>query len=287
MGGAGLDWIERLPAELDGQRAILERLLRFCERDDHVAWLVIGCSLARGAADRLSDLDLAMGVSDEVFEDVTASVHQAVNELGDLVESYQHRLPGLTTAHRRIFAQFADGCQVDLVVFPASVPGGSVPDVVVLYDPGDLLVTPAERGQATPEQVREWAFRGWCALADLAKYLRRRSPWEALDRLHEARRQLWQLWAVARGVPQPQYGLTSLLDFSAGPLPAGMDDTVADLDPARLLGAARRLAALLGEIGEHLRDDQRAVLPAAMARYVTAELEAIAAAGNTQTGSAQ
>jgi hypothetical protein len=287
VGGAGRDWVRRLGADLDGQRAILERLLRLCESDDRVAWLVIGCSLARGAADRLSDLDLAMGVSEGDFEDVTAAVHRAVDRMGDLVESYQHQLPGLTTAHRRIFAQFADGCQVDLVVFPASVPGGSVPDVVVLYDPGDLLVTSGERGQATPEQVREWAFRGWCALADLAKYLRRRSPWEALDRLHEARGQLWQLWAVARGVPQPQYGLTSILDFSSGPLPAGMDATVADLDPARLLGAARRLAALLGEIGDHLPEEHRAVLPAAMARYITAELTAIAAAGYTETKSAR
>jgi hypothetical protein len=275
MGGVGRDWIEELPAELHGQRAILERLLALCESDDNISWLVIGCSLARGAADRLSDLDLAMGIADQEFEAVAATVHLAVDQMGDLVESYHHQLPGVATTHQRIFAQFRDGCQVDLVVFPASAPGGSVPGVVVLHDPGNLLVISDERRTATPEQVREWAFRGWCALADLAKYLRRGSVWEALDRLHEARGQLWQLWAAARGAPDPQYGLTSFLDFRPGPVPAGIDETVSDLDPGRLLSAARRLAALLGGIGDQLQDDQRAVLPDAMARYVTEDLASV------------
>jgi len=55
----GLDWIDRLPAELAGQQALLRCLLALCEADDSIRWLVIGCSLARGAGDRLSDLDLA------------------------------------------------------------------------------------------------------------------------------------------------------------------------------------------------------------------------------------
>ena len=50
---------------------------------------------------------------------------------------------------------------------------------------------------------------------------------------------------------------------------------MADLDPGRLLDAARRVAALLHEAGERLPDDQRAVLPGAMARYITADLEQI------------
>jgi hypothetical protein len=35
-----------------------------CEHDPDARWLVVGCSLARGNADRLSDLDVAMGVTD-------------------------------------------------------------------------------------------------------------------------------------------------------------------------------------------------------------------------------
>jgi hypothetical protein len=273
----GRDWIGQLPAELAGQRAILEGLLELCEDSESIRWLVIGCSLARGAADRLSDLDVAMGVRDEVFGPVTAGVRRAVGRLGDLVGSYHHQLPGVPGIHERIFAQYADRCQLDLVVFPASVPGGAIPGVVVLYDPGAVLVTADEQRPVTPGQVREWAFRGWCALADLGKYLRRQSPWEALERLHEARTQLWQLAAAAGGVPHPQYGITSILDFAPGQIPAGMPDTVADLDPARLLSAARRLAALLSETGRRLPAEQRAALPDAMARYVTDDLASLEA----------
>ena len=275
MNTRGLDWIDDLPPELAGQQALLRGLLALCDADDRISWLVIGCSLARGAGDRLSDLDMAMGIRDEDFEAARPDLRRAVDGLGELVESYYHQLPGLAQAHERIFAQFADRSQVDLVLFPASVPGGSVPDVVVLYDPDDRLVTAAERKPVTSGQVREWAFGGWCALADLGKYLRRGSTWEALARLNEARAQLWQLWAVTLDVPDPQYGLTSILDFAPGQVPASFEGTVADLDPGRLLDAARRVAALLHEAGERLPDDQRAALPGAMARYITADLEQI------------
>ena len=250
MNTRGLDWIDDLPPELAGQRALLRGLLALCDADDRISWLVIGCSLARGAGDRLSDLDMAMGIRDEDFEAARPDLRRAVDGLGELVESYHHQLPGLAQAHERIFAQFADRSQVDLVLFPASVPGGSVPDVVVLYDPDDRLVTAAERKPVTSGQIREWAFGGWCALADLGKYLRRGSTWEALARLNEARAQLWQLWAVTLDVPDPQYGLTSILDFAPGQVPASFEGTVADLDPGRLLDAARRVAALLHEAGE-------------------------------------
>ena len=275
MNTRGLDWIDDLPPELAGQRALLRGLLALCDADDRISWLVIGCSLARGAGDRLSDLDMAMGIRDEDFEAARPDIRRAVDGLGELVESYYHQLPGLTQAHERIFAQFADRSQVDLVLFPASVPGGSVPNVVALYDPDDRLVIAGERKPVTSGQIREWAFGGWCALADLGKYLRRGSTWEALARLNEARAQLWQLWAVTLDVPDPQYGLTSILDFAPGQVPASFEGTVADLDPGRLLDAARRVAALLHEAGERLPDDQRADLPGAIARYITADLEQI------------
>jgi len=275
MNTRGLDWIDDLPPELAGQRALLRGLLALCDADDRISWLVIGCSLARGAGDRLSDLDMAMGIRDEDFEAARPDIRRAVDDLGELVESYYHQLPGLTQVHERIFTQFADRSQVDLVLFPASVPGGSVPNVVALYDPDDRLVIAGERKPVTSGQIREWAFGGWCALADLGKYLRRGSTWEALARLNEARAQLWQLWAVTLDVPDPQYGLTSILDFAPGQVPASFEGTVADLDPGRLLDAARRVAALLHEAGERLPDDQRADLPGAMARYITADLEQI------------
>jgi hypothetical protein len=276
----GHAWITALPAELAGQKAIMLRLLEVCEADDRIRWLAIGCSLGRGAADRLSDLDMALGVRDEDFEATIADVRAAADGLADLVDSYHHLLPEVPEQHERIFAQYADRCQLDLVVFPASVQVGDGPSVVVLYDPDDQIVVGGEpRPAVTAGQVREWAFRGWCALADVGKYLRRKSAWEALERLHEARGQWWQLWAAALDVPDARHGITSILDFAPDQVPAELAATVPNLDLGRLLSAAQRLAGLLAGIGSSLPADYRAVLPDAMAKYVSQDLEALAAAG--------
>jgi hypothetical protein len=278
-GPGGHDWVAALPAELAGQRAILHRLLDHCAADPRVRWLIIGCSLGRGAADRLSDLDLGAGVATADFDAARAGLRRAVDGLGDLVETLEHPHPGEAGPHVRMFAQYADRCQVDLVVMDASVDVGSVPEVVVLHDPGGrVTIREQPPGPVPPQQVREWAFLGWCALADLGKYLRRGSPWEALARLDEARAQLWKLQAAAAGVAQPRYGLTSILDYRPGRVPAAMTGTVAGLEPAGLLAAARQVARLLAGAGAGLDPAQRAALPAPMARYVTADLAARAAA---------
>jgi hypothetical protein len=278
MGHDGARWIEELPAGLAAQQGLLRGLLAFSQADPDVRWLVLGCSLARGAGDWLSDIDAAVGVVDEQLPAAFPRARSAVDGLGELVESFHHQLPGLALTHERIFAQYADRSQLDLVVYPATVFAASIPDVVVLYDPEDLLAGPAAVGPTAaapvpvaPEQIREWAFLGWCALADLGKYVRRGSAWEALERLHEARAQLWQLWAAVHGVPQPQYGLTSVLDFAAA-LPDGMEETVSGLDVGSLLAAGLRVAELLGEIGGQLGEGQRAVLPSAMGRFVLSDL---------------
>lgn len=242
---------------------------------------MLGCSVARGAGDHLSDLDLAVGVRDEDFAAAIPKIRLAVDGLGDLVGSYQHKLPSVTTTHLRIFAQYADRCQVDLVVFPASASAEPFAGVVALYDPDAAIVTRAHREPPTPAQVREWAFHGWCALADAGKYLRRHSSWEALLQLNNARDQLWRLQAVAGHVPDPQFGVISILDFAPEMITPDMAATAADLDLARLVPAARQLANLLDQTGKQLPVEYRAAWPEAMARYVISDLRQLTPAGET------
>jgi hypothetical protein len=81
-------------------------------------------------------------------------------------------------------------------------------------------------------------------------------------------------------VPNPQFGLTSLLDFGPRQLPVAMETTVAGLDPGRLLSAARQAARQLSAVSDHLSPDQRAALPLAMGRFVTGDLDALAGSGD-------
>jgi hypothetical protein len=110
-----------------------------------------------------------------------------VDSLGKLAASYQDKLPSVAVTHARSFAQYADRCQVDLMIFPPSASAEPFAGVVALHDPDAVVLTVAHRQPLSPAQVREWAFHGWWALADAGKYLRRGSAWEALNRLNAAR----------------------------------------------------------------------------------------------------
>ena len=78
------------------------------------------------------------------------------------------------------------------------------------------------------DQVREWAFLGWIALADLVKYLERGSLWEAHARPHEARSRIWALWAAAKGARYPVFGLSRVLDRDPNDLPEGIGQSAPD-----------------------------------------------------------
>jgi hypothetical protein len=266
-----------------------------------VTSLLVGCSLGRGAADALSDVDAALGVDAEPGEAgaarvgiVEAMVVAALPELGPLVDVLTRKSGPADQGVRRIFAQFDDGTQLDLAVvaeagIEARRSSGGAPDFIPLYQapaaPGSgkpdirgpaagdaARSAPSAAYAVTGDQVREWAFLGWCALIDTDKYLRRGSLWEAHSRLHEARHHIWALWAAARGAMYPWHGLSQVLDQDPGNLPPGIEDTVAGLDAADLRRAARASTGVLAAVSASAAVRHPADLPGAMAAYVTRAL---------------
>lgn len=297
----GRAWLAALPDELAAQRRVMAGLAERCEAWPLVTSLLVGCSLGRGAADALSDIDAALGVDTPCgaagagrVGAVEAMVVAALPELGTLVDVLQHRSGPVDQWVRRIFAQFADGTQLDLaIVAEAQIEArrrdGGAPDFILLYQapapPGSRepdarvpAVGSAPGGElsaaytVTGEQVREWAFLAWCALIDIDKYLRRDSLWEALSRLHEARHHIWALWAAAHGALYPWHGLSQVLDHDPGNLPPGIESTVAGLDAADLRRAARAGAGILAVVSASAARRHPADLPVAMAAYVTRAL---------------
>jgi len=300
---AGRAWLATLPGELAAQRHVMAGLIALCEATPLVTSLSVGCSLGRGAADALSDIDAALGIDAErgdvgagQVQAVEARVVAALPGIGTLVDVLRHRVGPADRLIRRIFAQFADGTQLDLaVVAEAEVRrGDAAPDFVPLYQavgapdagvqaggalgggaPAGRRPASDEPGPAyavTGEQVREWAFLGWCALIDADKYLRRGSLWEAHNRLHEARHHIWVLWAAATGALYPWHGLSQVLDHDPRNLPPGIESTVTGLDPAGLRRAARASAALLTQVSASAAQRHPADLPSAMAGYVSQAL---------------
>lgn len=78
----GREWIEALPASLERQAALLSRLLDLAEADRRFRAFEIQCSIARGAGDELSDLDVGYLLADDGFEETAAELPARLAELG-------------------------------------------------------------------------------------------------------------------------------------------------------------------------------------------------------------
>ncbi len=219
------------------------RLLEEVEQDERFRALEVQCSLARGAADELSDIDGGLFVADDAWDSAVRELPNRLKRLGDVVDMLVR--DGVETPY--FFTQYEDGTQLDLLAQKASKARGRVPNSVVLMDRDHLLEAPWQPRslRARAVELREWSFFAWLALSNLSKYLRRGSLWEAWMQLEEARGHLLRLHAAKTSVHYPGFGLTSLLDAPGRPLPDGLESTVARLDRNDLARAAAALADLL------------------------------------------
>jgi hypothetical protein len=240
----GREWVEHLRAELPRHAALVDRLLDRLELDERFRALELQCSVARGAGDELSDLDVGFWIADDAWDETVAELPALVRDLEptiDLLVAELHDAPYL-------FAQYGSGLQLDALAQPASKARGRVSDAVILLDRDGLLREPYEPSsfRADDAALAEWRFRAWLALANLEKHLRRGSVWEAQEQLQEARSHLLRLHAARAGVPYPGFGLTSLLDAELE-LPQGLEATTARFESQDVRRAARALAALLDD----------------------------------------
>lgn len=271
----GSRFVADLAPELDGQRAVLLRLLNAILAWPEARWLVLSCSIARGAADAHSDIDLGLGLDEDAMPGALDGLLPFLRQGGEVLDALEHRLPRYEPRpHRHLFVQYANGIQVDLTAAGASYLSGYPVGEIVLYDSAGALTTPRYKAalDITGERVREWAFLGWWALGDLAKYLARGSLWEARQRLNEATEQVFRLWGAANGVPDAAYGLVAVVDRPDIGMPQGIERTVAGLDAADLLDAARQVADLLEDVGSQAAHVVPADLPTALAGFVRERL---------------
>jgi predicted nucleotidyltransferase len=240
---------------LDGlpeHRKLLERAVERFRDDARVAGLVVGGSLAHGAADFYSDVDLYAIVRDEAFDEVFAERDAAAKSVGSPLFGFDvEPVPGGSTDHIVIFrgpvkfdfmylkesdlepAPKWDGCLVlkDLT--------GRV--AAVLYRSRGLSPLPPDPEVLSDLNQRFWT---WCWYV-FGKILRG-ELWEALDGLHGIR----------------SLALVPLLDHAAGRSHEGYRRLEGKLDPetaSRLLATVPALdpealyAALRAEV-ELFRD---------------------------------
>jgi len=241
-------WLRSLPKELAPHREVMLGLMREAERDPGIRVLVVGCSIGRGAADELSDVDAMYAVVDTAWNDALRDSAGVVRRVGDVIDMHQQIIDPANRElppYQHTFAQYASGVQLDLVVALARERQAPRPDWIVLYDPDGRIVGEAKSTAATEEHVRQWMHIALVHLSACAKYLTRGSLWEANTQLDAARAELWRLWAVAERIADPQYGLTAVLDAPDAPMPDNIEATVAGLDRRALRSAAMSCGELL------------------------------------------
>ncbi|MGH2402660.1 MAG: hypothetical protein ACRDE6_08095, partial [Candidatus Limnocylindria bacterium] len=107
-------WLEALRARLPRHAELLHALVDLCRDDARVRVLELQCSIARGAGDELSDLDLGMAVVDDEWQGVADELPARLRRLAPTVDLLVHTIPEWgSRPHRRLFVQYADGRQLD------------------------------------------------------------------------------------------------------------------------------------------------------------------------------
>lgn len=236
--------------DLPAHAEVLERLRHEVNGSERWRWLELSCSLAAGRGDELSDIDAGVGYAEPLaLEDVDREGAALVGAAGSIRDLLVHAMPAWPPGARRFAVEYASGVQLDLVLMPASRRQGLPEGAVAVVDKDARLAQPWRPPIADPpteSEAREWAMLGWWAISDVAKYLRRGSLFEAVERINEARQQALRLYAAARQIPYPAFGLVSLLDTEPYEVPTSLDRTYCvPVDPAAVAAAADATADLL------------------------------------------
>lgn len=236
----GRGWVEAL--ELTPQRELLLSLLDAVEADTRFRALEVGCSLGRGNADELSDVDVGLWIDD--WDAALTDLEPLLRQLANTVDAVGFDAPW----GRWFFAQYADGRQLDVAAQRASTAQRRPPDSIVLFDRDGILEARAARKHV--DRRAEWAFLAWFELGNVPKYIARGSVWEALGALEQARSEFLRLYAANLGAANPEFGITSIFDTPAGDVPPRLAETYPRPNLDEIREATRVLAGLLTDAWE-------------------------------------
>ena len=181
--------LDQLPAH----RALLERAVNYFRDDDRVAGMILGGSLAHGAADFYSDVDLYIVASDESFEAVFDERDAAARIIGSPL--FRFAVDPIPGGSRDYIVVYPGPVKLDLMYYRESEiePDPKWIDRLVLKDvSGSLeavisLSTTTRPGRPEPGDVLELdqKFWTWCWYA-FGKIMRG-ELWETLNAIHTMR----------------------------------------------------------------------------------------------------
>jgi predicted nucleotidyltransferase len=180
-----------------GHRELLGRAVGRLREDQRVVALVLGGSLARGAADLYSDVDLYVVVRDGAFDAVLAKLDAMAGGVGSQLFAFDvDPLPGGST-DRIVVYEGPDGKPIkfDFMYLKESdlEPAPKWAGCVVLEDKGGRVGAVVARSEGLappppkPEELLELNQKFWTLCWYVFGKIVRGELWEALDGLHNIR----------------------------------------------------------------------------------------------------
>ena len=240
---------------LPGYRRLLIRAEEVFASDPRVRGLWLSGSVARGTADRASDLDLIIAVADDEHEAFAMSWRQWLSDITPTVLAGE--LPGGTGSFWSITDNFE---RFDVIVEPVSrVATSAARRRAVVFDRDDLTSSiPAESGDGPSSRVIKELVDHWFHFSAMLEVILWREDWLLADaHLHFLKDLLYKLY-VESNQPLPPTGvkrwsqkLTALQRSVLEGLPTSAR-TARDVEVAHrafaeaFLATARALAQRLG-----------------------------------------
>lgn len=258
----------------DAHTRLIDRFTAACREDGRVVAAFLGGSLAAGAADEFSDLDLYLITSEKDYQDFFGERRGFMQRLGDPVFCEDFSEFGFDM----VLFIYAEGVYGELALAPASnflqIHGGPYK---VLVDKAQALRSvkfpyyfpPDEEKRRTLRHLIYWFWRD---LLHCGKYLARGRVWTAAAYLEDLRRKVVKLsqmhadWQYGAG----GYDRVELV------LPASWRaraaETFVPLEAGRIAEAARLLTALYLDVAPALARAQGLDYPEGLQRTVQASV---------------
>jgi predicted nucleotidyltransferase len=256
---------------------VVERFTEICARDERIVAAFVGGSVARGASDRFSDLDLCVVASDDAFAAVAAERSTIIEALGMplFCQDWGDEDPVL-------FAILADGTEVELhCIAEGRLEQAQVGPIRPLLDRGGILVglelpvRPPGRDDLRADCRRILAWF-WHDVAHTVAALGRDQLWWAHGQVEALRGSCVNLIRVTQGSRANDEAYWKIEEeISVGPL----EPLTTTIVPRERVALARATVELVRFFGVHGREAaQRYDLPYPdeLERLLLRDLDAVA-----------
>jgi len=255
---------------------ILRRVVAVCRTDERVAAAFLGGSLARGAGDAYSDLDLNVITADAAYDDFFAGRAAFIRQLGEPVFLQDATIDGADF----VFFTLQDGTECELGLGREShFTHLHVGPYRVLLDPKGILegVSFPERTIAPAEQrerlggLIQWFWH------DLSHHfmtpMARGQLWSAYGGLEDLRRACVNLARLSERFSAEAEAYEKVEQVVPAEQLAPLAETCCPLEREPLLRSARAIVGYYERLARPLAQAHKLPYPAELARMMTERLE--------------